>query len=325
MSLPKAIQRQVDEAAAAEALIANSQAKQGEFVVTDPSQLPASQQPLEAAPAPAQPAAPAAPAEDWQQKYRSLQGMFAQQTGELRAQVKAYESRFTDLQAQLEAVSAAQKQTAKDKAQADPSDVENFGADMVDMVKRYSEQVFQSLADQFGSKLAAVEGRLNAVEEKVTGVSDRTAVTLEQQFYAALEGLVPDWQEINKDQRWLNWLAEVDPVYGADRQAALDQAHQAMDAKRVASVFNAFKAAQPAKAKASLADQVAPSATYAQAPAQAPGQTKQLFAEKFVAKFYQDLTKGVYAKNPAEAARIEAEINQAAAEGRIVPAGGAYA
>lgn len=316
MALPKAIQRQAEEAAAAEAAL-SQQVQTTEVVMTDPSQLTPANDAQSAAPQPVEPPPPApAPAEDWQQKYRSLQGMFAQKTGELQAQNRQYESQLAQMQKQIEMLMQSRKQDeAKEKPAADPKDVENFGADLIEMVQRYAERVFQSMASQFGGKATELDSRVAALEQQVTGVAQRTNTTLEQQFYATLNTLVPDWEQVNQDQRWLTWLAETDPVYGAARQAALDAAHQQMDVQRVASVFKAFKAAHPAKPQSSLANQVAPNGAAASTPA-ATG-ARPILTSKFVEKFYGDVAKGRYAGREAEAAQIEAEINQAAAEGRI--------
>jgi hypothetical protein len=317
MALPKAIQRQVDQAAAAEQNLQLVQAEPGPTVVENVAQLlqapPAeSANPL-TAPAPA---TPPAPSEDWQQKYRSLQGIFAQKTGELQAQVKSYESQLSALQKQV-ADLAAHKEAKPARPTADPKDVESFGADMIDMVQRYAEQVFQRLASQFGQKVTEFEGRLAGLEQKVSGVSEKTDNTLEQQFYATLGGLVPDWEQINTDPRWLQWLGTVDPIYGAPRQAALDAAHQRLDAQRVASVFKAFKASLPAGRQDALAQQVAPSGAAGSVPAPAAQQQKSVLSAKSVEKFYRDLAQGKYAGREAEAAKLEAEIDLAAAEGRI--------
>jgi len=315
MSLPKAIQREVEQAEAAQAVLAQQTQQAAETVVSDPSQLaindaPGAKEP-QATPTPAP-----APSDDWQQKYRSLQGMFAQKTGELQAQNKAYESQLAQMQRQLDAMAQSKKQDeVKERTAADPSDVEAFGADLVGMVQRYAERVFRAMSEQFSSQAAALNSRVATLEQQVTGVSQLTNNTLEQQFYATLKAFVPDWERVNQDPRWLDWLGETDPVYGASRQAALDAAHQAMDAQRVANVFAAFKATLPAKANASLANQVAPNGAAAAAPS-GPA-TKQILSAKFVEKFYNDMAKGKYNGREAEAQRIEAEINQAAGEGRI--------
>jgi hypothetical protein len=242
--------------------------------------------------------------------------LFAQKTSELQTQVKAYESQMAALQKQVDALAALKNEAPTQKPQADSQDIENFGADMIEMVQRYAEQVFQRMASQFGTKAAELETRLAGLETQVAGVSNKADSTLEQQFYATLGGLVPDWEQVNADPRWLQWLAEVDPVYGAPRQAALDAAHQRLDATRTATVFKAFKSSFPTRQPESLANQVAPSGASTPAPSGSPAQKPYLSA-KSVEKFYKDLAQGRFAGRPEEAARLEAEIDLAAAEGRI--------
>lgn len=316
MALPKAIQRQAEEAAAAEAAI-SQQVVQTEVVMNDPAQLIPANELVSAQTQPVEPQPPAPPpADDWQQKYKSLQGMFAQKTGELQSQNRQYESQLAQMQKQIDALLQTRKQDEqKANATADPKDVENFGADLIEMVQRYAERVFQGMADQFGGKAAEMDSRLSALEQQVTGVATRTNTNLEQQFYATLNTLVPDWEQVNQDSRWLAWLAEVDSVYGAARQLALDDAHQRMDVQRVANVFKAFKAAHPVKSPSSMANQVAPNGAAAASPAGPVA--RPVLSTKFVEKYYNDFAKGRYAGREAEAAQIEAEINAAAAEGRI--------
>jgi hypothetical protein len=317
MELPAAIQRQADEAAAAEAAITQNN-QQVANVLTDPSQLAPATTPQPAVtPTPE----PVSQADDpnsatWQQRFKSLQGMFAQKTGELQAQTRTYESQMANMQKQLDALTQTRKKDeAKERQVVDPKDIENFGADMIEMVQRYAEQVFQSMAEQFGGQVTALDARLVAIEQELTGVTTRTEESLEQQFIVTLTNLVSDWQTINVDPRWLKWLAEVDPIYGSNRQAALNQAREALDAQRVANVFNAFKAAFPAKPQDSLANQVAPSG--AATPPQTGPVAAPILSSKFVEKFYNEVAKGRYVGREAEANRIDAEINQAAREGRI--------
>jgi hypothetical protein len=88
-----------------------------------------------------------------------------------------------------------------------------------------------------------------------------------------------------------------------------------MDVNRVASVFNAFKTAHPVKPRGSLDNQVAPTGSASNAPASPQG--KPIFSSKFVEKFYNEYAKGQWSGREDEAARIVAEIDIAAAEGRI--------
>lgn len=255
--------------------------------------------------APVEPVAqPAPPKEDFEHKYRVLQGMYSADVASTKKQLSEMERRFAGVVDELTTLKARETSAAPAPA-VDSKDVENFGADLVEMVQRHMDKV-----------LALVNTRLGTLEQKVNGVTQQTALTQEQQFYATLGTLVPDWKEINVDQRWLAWLAQEDPVYGAPRQAALDVAHQRMDPVRVASVFKAFKdGLPPPPAPSSLADQVAPSGAASVVPVATP--PKPFLSEKAINDFYRDLGRGFYAGREAEANQIEAEINAAVAEGRV--------
>jgi hypothetical protein len=184
-------------------------------------------------------------------------------------------------------------------------------------VQRYTTGAHQTLRAEFNDVVAKFDGRLQQVEQIVTGVSQKTDSTLESQFYASLAGLAPTWQKINESESWLAWLAEIDPIYGVPRQAALDDAFQRMDVSRTAEIFRQYERSRPARPSASAESLVTPSGG-ASNPAPAAPVQKQLVSQKFVQTFYNDQARGKYRGREAEAARIEAEINTAAEEGRIV-------
>jgi hypothetical protein len=319
MALPQAIQRLEDEANAITQQM-QTQQTDAEPVVTDASQLtPANEAPVAPQAAPAQPAPTPAPSDDgYEHKFRTLQGKYNAEVPRLTRALQEAEQKMQAFQQQMDELRAKTEAKPVDtevKPTADPKDIENFGADLVDMVNRQSEKVYNTIAAQLSKRVAEFDARIQKLEQQVTGVSQRTDTTLEQQFYAALGGLVPDWEKINADERWLQWLAEIDPIYGVPRQAALDAAHKALDPKRVANVFNAFKSQFQPKAADSLSAQVAPSGAASSAPVAAPA--KQLLSSRFVENFYNDVARGRYVGREAEMQRLEAEINAAAAEGRI--------
>lgn len=314
---PKAVQRQL---AQAEAILASQAAvPQPTNVIDDVSQL---QAPAAPAPAPVAtpaapevtppPAAPATPPVDYEQKFKTLQGMFNAEVPRWQAQSKTLESENVALKEQIRALTEATKAAKPEKAPVDPKDAQEFGADVIEMVQRYATASHEALRQEF-------DARLRELEAAVNGVSKKAEVSLEQQFYATLTKLVPDWEAINTDERWLAWLSEKDPTFGVPRQAALSSAHQSGDAGRVAQVFNLFLSSLPKPRQETLAEQAAPvSAGSAPAPVEATPAPRQMLSQKFVQTFYRDVALGRYKGREAEVARVEAEINSAAAEGRIL-------
>lgn len=320
MATPRTVQRQLEQA---NALQAQAEAAPGVEVVTDASQLiqaPAQAPAPEAPPqAPAPAAAPPADAVDWQKRYVSLQGMFNAEVPRLQATTRTQESQINALSEQVRALTAAATKPTPEppaKPAIDPRDADQFGEPMMDMVQRYVTGAITTIQSQVSAALTGLDGRVKALEGKVQGVSQRAEDTLEQQFWTLLAQLVPDYGAIDASDAWKAWLAEVDPLTGRQRQELLNAAQGAMNAKRVAVFFDAFKATVPPPASAALNNQVSPSAGGGAA-APTPNRAAQVITQAFIQKFYGDQIRGVYKGREAEAAQIEAAINQAAAEGRV--------
>lgn len=310
MTLPTQIQKQLD---AAESLYkgpaANEvpapevvQGEAAEVVVSEPAQPPAPATQNE--PATQQSATP--PSDPWEHKYKTLQGIHNHHVGDLKARLAQAEQEREALKTQLE------KQQDKPEVSADPKDVETFGADLVDMVKRVAEQMF-------GAAAKAFDARISQLETHIQGAQSAVQKTAADMFLERLKAMVPDYADINADEKFLEWLAEVDPIYGLPRQAALDSAAQAQDVGRVAKVFLAFKGDTPPPSAApaatsALEKKVAPK-TAASAPVKPATQPE--FSVEDVQKFYNDVARGLYRGRDEEAARLEAMFNEALAAGRI--------
>ena len=321
MALPRAIQAQIEQA---NALL---------DAANKPPEAPAPAEPAQVAdPAPDPDPAPAAPAPQasqepqaqpqsqpdvWEHKYKTLQGLFNREVPTLQTKVK-------DLEGQLQEAVARLNKAADDKAKpaepekpvADPRDVENFGSDLVEMVQRTAERMFGRAATELQTKAVALEQRLAQLEQVLKGTSQTVAVTAEQAFFDRLTKLVPDWETINTNQAFLAWLAEVDPLLGQPRQAALDAAQQTLNSERAAAVFKTFAATLPAAPKSNPLDkQVSPKGAASAAPA-APAQPV-IYTQQQVVDFYNAKRRGEYRGREKDAAAIEAELNLAISEGRV--------
>lgn len=318
MAIPKTVQRQLDaaEATLQTATVAVSQSKDG--VITDIAQLsepaPAPVEAPPPTPAPA-PAPTTKPDDSLEQRFRTLQGMWTSE----KAQNRALESQLNQLAQQVKALSeaSAPKPTAQpaETPKPDPRDAAEFGEDLVAMVQRYVTNALELMRKDVSTVAANLDQRLKAIEGQVTGVSQKTEMTLEQAFYGALDHSVPDWRQINADDRWLAWLGEIDEVYGAPRQVALDTAHQRMDAKRVIAIFNQFKATQPTKP--TLTAQQTPNSSGQPTPTPQNEPVKRMVSQRLIKQFYDDLARGKYRGREAEAERLQKDIDIAVAEGRV--------
>ena len=315
MALPKSIQAQVEQA---EATLASYAAPaDAQPVAPTPVEVVAAPQ-VEPAPAPMPQPVPAQPTEDtWEHKFRSLQGLFNKNVPELQGQVKDLTKRLDQALGALDAAKAAPKPQEPVAQAVDPKDVENFGADLVDMVNRIAERRFGSVAQQVEDKFSELQKVLGHVEQRLEGTNQTVAVTAEQAFFDKLTKQVPEWEQINANPAFLAWLADSDPVYGVPRQRALDSAREQLNVDRIVSVFRAFApATTPAPAVRNAVDrQVSP-----RAGASSPSPTaaaKSLLTQKQISDFYNDMARGKYRGREAEAQAIEQSVNLAIAEGRV--------
>lgn len=314
MALPRSIQAQVEQAnATLEALNKPPEQQQPDAQTAAPPSEPEPQEP--SPPAPVEPPAQAPQPDQWEHKYKTLQGLFNREVPTLQTKVKDLEAKLSDAIDRLNKAAEAPKPSEPETPVADPKDVENFGSDLVEMVQRTAERMFGRAADELQAQAARFEQRLAQLEQALQGTTTAVAATAEQAFFDRLTKLVPDWEQTNANDAFLAWLAEVDPILGQPRQAALDAAQQSMNADRAAAVFKAFTATRPAAPRSNSVDrQVSPKGNATPTP---QPEQKPILTEKQIVAFYDARRRGEYRGREQEAAQVEQMINLAIAEGRV--------
>lgn len=332
-NLPQALQRQLEEAEAIEKALTGANEETTEEVVetteevTEQTQSTESESQPEAqnTEAPSQLKAKPGREEDaayWQQRAQTMYGINqsqSQQLHELRNQVSQLTSEIAKLNEQKAAPQPSNESLVTDK------DVETFGSDLIDLQERVAKKAiaeargqFQAVIDQQAEYIKQLEGKLGVVDQQVSA-------STQDRFYEALAKAVPEWEQINVDQRFLVWLGETDQMTGVTRQAYLDDAANRMDLARVTAIFNAFKQAvgavatekteqvnKAAEKKSELERQVAPGKSKASAPAESG---KRIWTRAEYERAYDPrYTKHLSAD---QAAQLEAEADLAVAEGRV--------
>ena len=111
-----------------------------------------------------------------------------------------------------------------------PKDVEDYGQELIDRVQVWARAAIAPLLHQMELRILAAEGRTNEV----------TAQTLTQRTDSDLDREVPNWRQINVDQRFLNWLDLYDMFSGQQRLKLLQEAYAAGNSPRCAAFFRAF-------------------------------------------------------------------------------------
>jgi len=307
MSLPHSVQQQADRAAK-------------HFEPTEnPGDNPAPEQPESQAEAPEtapQPADTERSAEDetrsqepepkrsesyWENRFHVLQGKYNAEVPALQQKVHDLESTLKERDRQLS--EQAQNQTATDASEFSEEQLEKFkdefGEDLVDFVKRMT------------SRDTGHNPKVDELERKVQQFEQKERQSVEASFWAALGDLVPNFQTINQDPAFHRFLAEFDPQTGKQRQQALTEAQQALNAEQVAQTFNTFLQQSQRATTPIPDDQIDPATSRA---TQTP-QEQSTWTRQQITQFYRDKTQGKYARD--EAQRLEADIFRAQKEGRV--------
>ena len=249
----------------------------------------------------------AQPVEDWEHKYRTLQGVHNAHTRDLKQRIGELEAHIAQLAQQQRTPPAT-----PEVQELNPQDAETFGADLVEMVRRTAESAGGATAKQ-------LQDRVAQLEQQLAGASAVASKTADEVFYERLAQLVPDWETVNGDEGFLLWLAEIDPMYGTPRQAALTSAGNARDVSRVAHVFNTYKGQTLRTPKPAPRQEppVSPRTSGNGASQVQPAQP-QVITIQAVEAFYKDVQRGLWRGRDQEMAQQEAIINAALAENRIV-------
>ena len=254
--------------------------------------------------------------EKWAHKYHTLKGMYDAEVPRLHSQVREMQTQIQQLIADKAEIEARKVEVLQVDSLITDEDKEAFGPDLIDLIERATNSKVATLAN----REAELVKEIKELKGQLGNVTERQVVSEKDRFLSSLAQQVPDWETLNIDPGFLNWLQEVDPVYGIPKQVALSNAYEGGDVARVATIFNSYKgtlAPRAPKAKTGqqeLQRQVAPTRTRSGTPP-TNSESEQYFTNQDIEQFYTDWRRGVY--DDAEAAIMEKQIHAAAAEGRI--------
>lgn len=319
MAVPKQVADQIEAARQAQQQLSTG--------ASDQVQAPQDEEPSQ----PPQAPAPADSGNEWQHKYKTLQGMFNAQVGRLQQELREAREEMQRLKSAPEpqpAPATPPPQAPVSERYVTDKDEQEFGADTIDLIRRAAREEFAGQLTAERDRVAKLEAALRTLQTdvipKVEKVASTQQVTVEQAFWRDLSAAVPDWQVINDDPSFHQWLLEVDPLTGASRQSYLEAAHSRFDVGRVAQFFSIWKAsAEPAPVAAApkkppvaaeLEKQIAPGRGRGGDP---PAQEKKTYSRAEIAKFYDDVRSGRYSGREQEKAQLERDIFLASQEGRV--------
>jgi hypothetical protein len=235
----------------------------------------------------------------WKRRVAAAEGRLKLEQPRMAQTIRELKDQLAQAQAKLaEVKTAAPASSVPDGVK--PEEVEQYGKDFIDMVQRVARN--------------ATPGVDPKLQDQVQAVAEQQRKISRDQFFDSLKREAPQWESLNTDEGFLAHLAGLDPYTGRPRQELFDDAYEKLDAWRIANFFNSYQESRqvnPEPPKPSLANQVVPAGNKASTPP--PG--KKVWTTAEVARFYDELRRGVH--NEESAARIEQDIFAAQSEGRL--------
>lgn len=312
MALPKQVEAQLRELEALEKQLTDAQNPEPKPAEPpqDPQPAPAEPKPVEPTPTPTE---TVAVDEKWEQKYKTLKGMYDAEVPRLHADLR-------DLKAQVDSLRKASEtkpvEPAKPAAAAKlvtDADVEAFGSDLIEVQRKVAREV----AAEFRGELDAMRAENDKLREQLTSTGTQVS---EASFEQRLYRMVPDFEAVNADPKWIAWLNEVDPLLRAPRSSVAQQAFNGGDAEGVAHYVAMFKKSvapvEPTADKTEeLERQIQPNRGAASATP--TSQKGKVYTNSDIEKMFRKATD-LNIKGQSDAAKkLEAEIDAAYMEGRV--------
>jgi len=175
--------------------------------------------------------------DDYKQKYETLQGMYNADIPKLQQQVAFLQGMLAD-----QSPTVTNKQTPQQL----PPEQTNEDLDFVQkeypyMVTAINAIVDQKLAYMQQEILRQVSVAMQGLAGQVNNLGVESGQTRDSLFWSRLSDLVPDWESLNTNKGFLEWLDEKLPFSNVSKFDLLKQARAEFNANKVAEFFTSYK------------------------------------------------------------------------------------
>jgi hypothetical protein len=317
MALPRQVEAQLRELEALEKQLAEGQNPAPAAPNQTPAEPPQDPQPAPAEPKPVEPTPtptePVVAEEKWEQKYKTLKGMYDAEVPRLHADMRDLKAQVDNLRKAAETKPAEQAKPAVAEKLVTDADVEAFGSDLIEVQRKVAREV----AAEFRGELDAMRAENGKLREQLNSTDTQVS---EAGFEQRLYRMVPDFAAVNTDPQWINWLNEIDPLLRAPRSSVAQQAFNRGDAEGVAHYVSLFRqsisSVEPTADKTNeLELQIQPNRSATSTPPNS--QKGKMYTNADIEKMFRKATDlGIRGQTDA-AKKLEAEIDAAFMEGRV--------
>lgn len=301
MAIPKAVQRQAEEAEKLAQQIKEEEEKQ-RALDTPPEPAPAEQ-----------PQPGSQQNDDWEHRYKVLDGKYKAEVPRLNQQIQEEQSKRSELEQRAQAMEAELKAAREEAAanQAPPEYLEKLrGEYNEDLVSAFEAQRTENT--ELKKTITELSAKVKLMEGNVSTVQKDSEELQYDRYIASIDRAVPNWREINNSKEFHGWLAQKDPIAGEVRQKMLDRMDTAWDSAAVIRMFNAYLAQAGQGNKGPSMENMEQPATKGNG---TPTADQKVWTVQEIKEFYNAAARKLV--SPEDFKRINNEIETAQREGRV--------
>jgi len=255
--------------------------------------------------------------ESFKQKYATLRGKYDAEVPRLHQQVKELTDQMNAIRHEAEAAKKAEAEKPKEKVSyVTDADREEYGDDLIDFQRRVAKEASQEYEDRFEQQAKVIE----QLQQQISNTGNQVG---EVGFTQKLNALVPGFDQLDNDERWVAWLNEYDPMTRGPRRDQAQAAFNSGDAEAVAHYVGLFReSVEPvANGKSDrdteLEKQVTPSRSASTVTNKSSSKNSKVYSERELNNAWTKIrtlnTQGKY----DDAEKLEAELTAAYMEGRV--------
>jgi uncharacterized coiled-coil protein SlyX len=260
-------------------------------------------------------------AEKAQHKYDVLQGKYNKEVPELAQRLAEQTGTIKALQDQINALAVGKKLEEKDTKGV----LDSFEQDPnIKYLKTEYPEVWKGIESGIEKLAIDTSKKIEVLSSQITEQERKIHKTDEDRFYDDIN-TVENWKEINNSVEFNEWLDRTEPLTGFKRRAILDDAYATLNSTRAKNFFSEFmgKKVKPVvdvkDTSFVVSDKGISPRTTTGKPLIDRSELKENFIKATdVSKFYNDVRKGLYKGRDAEKDKIEAEINKAISDRRVI-------
>lgn len=255
--------------------------------------------------------------ESFKQKYATLRGKYDAEVPRLHQQVKELTDQMNAIREEAHAAKKAEAEKPKEKVSyVTDADREEYGDDLIDFQRRVAKEVSQDYEERFEQQSRVIQD----LQSKISNTDNQVG---EVGFTQKLNALVPGFDQLDSDERWVAWLNEIDPMTRGPRRDQAQAAFNSGDAEAVAHYVSLFRGSVEPVAngksdrQTELEKQVTPSRSASTVASKSSNNSSKVYSEKELDRGWtkiRDLnSQGKY----DDAEKLEAELTVAYMEGRV--------